>query len=151
MYEYIHGSDLPPRALPTIYWDNHPASFSGTADMNFSWRQARGSGVRASQSVGSRTLKGYPPTCRSLFESLSAPVRSRKALPAIECVSVSWPSGKLAHWRLSSSVFHSRPQAGGRWRSIYPTVSQVHLQNTGIGRHATLNPLAVFRVGRECF
>lgn len=79
-----------PRFTRTTRTTTHPP-FSGTADIGFIPRQARGSGARTSQSIGSRTHKGYPTTCRSLLKHFRPPLRSQKTLPVIECVTVSWP------------------------------------------------------------
>ena len=70
---FTNGLDtqtLAPKPSPRFYQGDHRPPRSGTADINFSWRRTRGSGVRTSLSVGSHTLKGYPSTFRSCLETL---------------------------------------------------------------------------------
>jgi len=76
-----HGLIRKPELLcPRRAFPGQPSSsLSGTADISFIRRRARGSGVRTSQSVGSHTLKSCPSTFRSCLDPESAVIIMSRA------------------------------------------------------------------------
>ena len=106
-----HGLIRKPELLcPRRAFPGQPSSsLSGTADISFIRRRARGSGVRTSQSVGSHTLKSYPSTFRSCLEPPSTP----SAVKRRQLSSASLFLGPLASFRIGASAAPSF--APGHW------------------------------------